>query len=153
MKKLLGAAFFFFLLPAAILIYIPVLLAYLGFAHPHPNPIYFPLAILCWLAGSSVAIATIVTFWKHGQGTPAPNAPAEKLVQSGLFKISRNPMYLGAWIILLGYVFRFQSVVFVLYVVLAGAFFHAIVVLFEEPRLLKRYGQAYLDYRRRTPRW
>jgi protein-S-isoprenylcysteine O-methyltransferase Ste14 len=153
MKKFLGAALFFFLLPAAILIYIPFLLVRLDYINPEPIKIFYPLAILCWLAGTAMCIWTIVVFWKVGEGTPAPNAPTEKLVDRGLYGITRNPMYLGAWIILLGYVFWYQSEVFSLNTIVVGLFFHAIITLFEEPRLSKQYGEAYAAYRRRVPRW
>lgn len=153
MKKLLGAAFFFFLLPAAILIYIPILLARLGFINPDPIKILYSLAILSWLVGTALCIWTIVLFWKLGEGTPAPNAPTEKLVDRGLYGITRNPMYLGAWIILLGYVFWYQSEIFILYTMVVGLFFHAIITLYEEPRLTKQYGEEYKAYRQRVPRW
>jgi protein-S-isoprenylcysteine O-methyltransferase Ste14 len=153
MKKLLSAAFFFFLLPAAILIYIPILLARLGYINPDPMRILFPLAILCWLIGIAICTWTIVAFWKHGDGTPAPNAPTEKLVDRGLYGVTRNPMYLGAWIIVLGYVFWFQSEIFLLYTVVVGLFFHAVITLFEEPRLAKKFGEDYKAYRQRVPRW
>ncbi len=153
MKKLLGAALFFFLLPAAILIYLPILLVRLGYINPEPNKILFPLAVICWLVGITFCIWTVVAFWKLGQGTPAPNAPTEKLVDRGLYGITRNPMYLGAWIILLGYVFWYQSEIFILYAVVVGLFFQVIITLYEEPRLEKQYGEAYKAYRQRVPRW
>jgi protein-S-isoprenylcysteine O-methyltransferase Ste14 len=153
MKKLLGAAFFFFLLPAAILIYIPFLLVELEYVNPEPIKILYPLAIACWLGGTILCIWTIVVFWKIGEGTPAPNAPTQKLVDRGVYGITRNPMYLGAWIILLGYVFWYQSEIFILYTVVVGLFFHAIITLFEEPRLGKQFGEEYTAYRQRVPRW
>ncbi len=151
--KLLKALLFFLLIPAAVLLYIPLLLAYLGFTNPSPQIWFYPLAIVFWLGGGAMCIATIVAFWRNGQGTPAPNAPTETLVVSGLYGFTRNPMYVGAWIVVSGYVFWFQSPAYIMYLLLVWLLFQGAIVFYEEPHLRKQFGPAYDEYSSRVPRW
>ncbi|MCZ6594572.1 MAG: isoprenylcysteine carboxylmethyltransferase family protein, partial [Bacteroidetes bacterium] len=76
-----------------------------------------------------------------------------KLVSSGLYKRSRNPMYLGVLNIALGQALFFESTANLIYTGLLTVFFHLIVVLVEEPHLKKKYGQKYVDYTKQVPRW
>jgi protein-S-isoprenylcysteine O-methyltransferase Ste14 len=68
------------------------------------------------------------------------------LVSEGLYRYSRNPMYLGVLLIMFG-----QG--FVSYGVIVWICFHAVVVLLEEPQLRKQNGEPYDEYRRKIPRW
>ena len=71
----------------------------------------------------------MVAFATRGRGTPAPTAPTTELVQSGLFRYSRNPMYAGALLIVLGYPLWFQSLALVLYWFAVLLFFHLVIVV------------------------
>jgi protein-S-isoprenylcysteine O-methyltransferase Ste14 len=94
-----------------------------------------------------------VAFATRGKGTPAPTAPTTELVQSGLYRYSRNPLYVGALLIVLGYPLWFQSLALVFYWFAALLFFHIVIVVYEEPSLERRFGDAWTAYRRRVPRW
>jgi protein-S-isoprenylcysteine O-methyltransferase Ste14 len=62
-------------------------------------------------------------------------------------------MYVGALLIALGYPLWFQSLALVLYWFALLLFFHVLVVVYEEPSLERRFGQAWTAYRSRVPRW
>lgn len=75
------------------------------------------------------------------------------LVQGGLYRYSRNPMYLGVLLLIFGQAVLFASQQLALYGAAVWLTFHAVVVLLEEPHLRAKQGSTYEDYRRRVPRW
>jgi protein-S-isoprenylcysteine O-methyltransferase Ste14 len=119
----------------------------------------FRLGILCytavitWLLGVSISLWCVWDFVSRGRGTPAPIDPPKELVVGGLYKIVRNPMYIGILLILLGHIFWFQSIWLVLYAVCVFIAFHLFVVFYEEPTLRKKFGDSYKRFSQRVPRW
>ena len=116
---------------------------------PWLRPIGFGLASL----GALLAGACIVAFVTRGRGTPAPFDPPREFVASGPYRYVRNPMYVGAAMVILGcgLVLSSPSVV-----VLGLAFIlimHLFVVLYEEPALAHRFGATYRSYRSSVRRW
>jgi len=112
-----------------------------------------PLGGMLMVAGTSIALWTLVLFAVIGDGTPNPLAPPRNLVRAGPFRYSRNPMMLGGWFTAFGLSLLLRSLsylVLCVVVVLVGAVY---VVVFEEPSLLRRFGRAYADYCEATPRW
>jgi protein-S-isoprenylcysteine O-methyltransferase Ste14 len=88
----------------------------------------------------------------RGRGTPAPLAPAQKLVASGPCAACRNPVELGALFYYFGVATLFASawhgiVSFVL-VLLGASLYHKFI---EEAELERRFGAAYIAYRAKTP--
>jgi protein-S-isoprenylcysteine O-methyltransferase Ste14 len=88
-----------------------------------------------------------------GEGTPAPFDPPRKLVIEGPYIYLRNPMMVGVWLVLFGESLIFGSV-------LLGAWFLAVcglslilIPVWEEPDLVKRFGEPYQKYERKVPRW
>jgi protein-S-isoprenylcysteine O-methyltransferase Ste14 len=103
--------------------------------------------------GLAVGISTATVFVRHGRGTPAPWAPPERFVAVGLYRWTRNPMYLGKLALLLGQALVLGSVPLLVWTAAVGAGFHLFVVLHEEPELKRRFGASYEEYRSRVPRW
>ncbi|HBK45350.1 MAG TPA: isoprenylcysteine carboxylmethyltransferase family protein [Xanthomonadaceae bacterium] len=112
------------------------------------------LGVAVLLAGIVLNVAPKRHFRRAGT-TVDPMRPrnSTRLVQSGLHRWSRNPMYLGHAVILLGAAIllanalAFAAVpVYVLYVT-------RFQILPEERALQVRFGQDYRDYRRRVRRW
>jgi protein-S-isoprenylcysteine O-methyltransferase Ste14 len=62
-------------------------------------------------------------------------------------------MYLAVWLILLGWAVGFGTRGLWLYALGMLLVFHLRVVFFEEPWLLRRYGEDWLRYRAQVPRW
>lgn len=87
------------------------------------------------------------------RGTPAPIDPPKRFVAVGLYRIVRNPMYVGGLLIILGQSLYFQAAVLLAYAAALFAAFHLFVVLYEEPALRRTFGPAYIAYCARVPRW
>ena len=76
-----------------------------------------------------------------------------KLVMSGLYRHSRNPMYLGVLTAIFGQAIAFGSRAVAEYGLLVALIFHLVVVVIEEPHLRSKQGAAYEEYCRQVPRW
>ena len=87
------------------------------------------------------------------RGTPAPVAPTETLVVTGVYRFVRNPMYLAVLTIILGQALLFGSWGLVLYAAIVFAVVATFVKGYEEPALTRTYGEQYLEYRRNVPGW
>lgn len=105
------------------------------------------------VAGGAVALWCVLTFALVGQGTPAPFDPPRKLVVRGPYRYVRNPMYLGAAIGLCGAGTYYGSPWLFGYVALFLGAAHLFVATYEEPTLTRLFGDDYLAYRARVPRW
>ena len=75
-----------------------------------------------------------------------------ELVRSGVFKISRNPIFVGMMVTLLGLFFMIPNVV-TLITLLVGVILIGIQVRLEEEYLTRTHGEEYLEYRRNVRRW
>lgn len=106
-----------------------------------------------WLAGTVILLRSCWDFTVRGNGTPAPIDPPRILVAEGVYRFIRNPMYLGALLILLGHVLWFQSLRLLMYAAALTAGFHLFVVFYEEPLLRRKHGASYEDYCQKGPRW
>ncbi len=92
-------------------------------------------------------------FYVDGRGTLAPWAPPERLVVAGLYRYSRNPMYVAVAMILAGWAIWFRSAGLGIYAVAVCVAFQARVVWGEEPWLARRYGREWEEYCRKVGRW
>ena len=105
----------------------------------------------------SVGLGIIVTGWSafhflKVKGTPVPFNPPPKLVDTGPYRYARNPMLTGVFLILFGVGLGLNSPSLVLV-------FTPLYVLLnvwelkhiEEPELVKRLGDEYIEYRQKTP--
>ena len=106
------------------------------------------------LAGLVAVIWVCQAFVRHGKGTPAPFDPPHQFVSAGLYRWVRNPMYLGAAVLIpLGEALFFKTGWFILYIAILFLMIHLYVVYFEEPALIRRFGRPYKKYMRVVPRW
>jgi len=76
-----------------------------------------------------------------------------KLVRQGLYRCSRNPMYVGVLIAVFGQAIVFGSLDVAVYGAVLWVCFHLVVILLEEPHLRKERGASFDEYCRRVPRW
>lgn len=77
----------------------------------------------------------------------------KKVVQSGLYRFTRNPMYVGVIATIIGQALLYGSWQVGLYGLLFALSLHFVVTFIEEPHLRKTQGAAYEEYCRRVPRW
>ena len=103
--------------------------------------------------GVVMLVECFVRFAIMGRGTPAPIAPTETLVASGLYRHVRNPMYVAVLMVITGQALLFGSGLLLRYAVLVWLIFHGFVLLYEEPTLRHRFGSSYQSYRANVPRW
>jgi protein-S-isoprenylcysteine O-methyltransferase Ste14 len=112
-----------------------------------------PVGVALMALGLVLALSCVATFVVRGRGTPAPFDAPRVFVASGPYRWVRNPMYIGAFLALVGYALCAASVPVLglaLVMILAA---HTFVLLYEEPTLEARFGESYLAYKRATPRW
>lgn len=76
-----------------------------------------------------------------------------RLVQEGLYRYSRNPMYVSVLLVIFGQALRFGSPQIAEYGLIVWLGFHIVVVLLEEPHLREQGGSSYEEYCRHVPRW
>lgn len=76
-----------------------------------------------------------------------------RVVRSGLYRVSRNPMYLAVVAAVFGQALIYASAPIAWYGVFLFFCFHLVVVLIEEPHLRKERGGSYQEYCRHVPRW
>lgn len=92
-------------------------------------------------------------FYVAGKGTLAPWSPPEHLVKVGLYRRSRNPMYVSVLLMLVGWALAYQTAALWIYAATIAILFHLRVLLSEEPSLARTHGHAWTDYKASVPRW
>ena len=89
---------------------------------------------------------------KHGGGGPGLETPPKRLVTTGIYAWTRNPMYLGHIIFLLGLTLSIRSLLAAL-ITVATAIWFQLRVLGDEEKLAERLGEPYRNYRAAVKRW
>jgi len=112
-----------------------------------------PLGLVVLAAGTTGLLWCVRDFYVVGNGTLAPWAPPEHLVVVGLYRYSRNPMYVCVALVLLGWAIAFASTGLFVYTLVVVTAFHLRVVLGEEPWLARTHGEQWRHYARSVPRW
>ncbi|MBL7791369.1 MAG: isoprenylcysteine carboxylmethyltransferase family protein [Saprospiraceae bacterium] len=111
------------------------------------------LAIAVGLAGLILMLDCIRRFASEGKGTLSPADPTRQLVVTGLYRRTRNPMYLGVMGILVGEALFWNNKWLWLYAGIIFLLFHCFIIFREEARLLRDFGEAYGEYRKNVRRW
>ena len=112
-----------------------------------------PLGLAPLLVGIAALLWCVRDFYVAGRGTLAPWAPPANLVVVGLYRYTRNPMYVAVTLILLVWAAAFASRGLLVYAAVVAIAFHLRVVHAEEPWLAQRHGAAWQEYSQRVPRW
>jgi protein-S-isoprenylcysteine O-methyltransferase Ste14 len=110
-------------------------------------------ALIPLVLGILFLLACVREFYVAGRGTLAPWAPPQKLVVTGLYRFSRNPMYIAVLLVLGGWALAFQSRSHATYAALMMTIFYVRVLLFEEPWLAMTHGDEWVNYKAGVPRW
>lgn len=150
----LGSALFFVVAPLVLAGFVPWWTTYWEF-----QPAFFGLeltraiGLMLIIAGVPGVVDSFARFALQGLGTPAPIAPAQKLVVTGLYRYVRNPIYVGVTAVIFGQALLFGDQRLLWYAALLWLFFHVWVRVFEEPTLKETFGAQYEDFRANVPRW
>jgi len=111
--------------------------------------------VLGWLAiitGLALMAWTAITFWYH-RTTVNPYKAASSLCTTGPFHYSRNPIYLGDWLIFTGTSMLLSTWWPLLFAPLIWVMLRYGVIRHEEAHLEARFGESYRDYKTRVRRW
>ena len=103
--------------------------------------------------GLAVCARCVWDFARTGRGTPVPFDPPRRHVRVGLYGWVRNPMYLGCLLVLLGQAALFWSRGLLAYAGAYAAAAYLFVLVYEEPTLRRKFGDAYGQYCDDVPRW
>jgi protein-S-isoprenylcysteine O-methyltransferase Ste14 len=126
----------------------------MAFSHSEITPsVTTIVGSLLLVLGASTYLWCLWDFGTVGRGTPAPIDPPKQLVARGLYKYSRNPMYVGVLTVILGFAVLFRSGPIALYSACVATAFCLFVVFYEEPHLKRVFGSGYEEYCSRVPRW
>lgn len=137
-------------LPGVVVIAVPALLA-AGELRRGVTP--HPAGFVLLAAGAFLLLWCVRDFYVVGKGTLAPWSPPRHLVTTGLYRFSRNPMYVAVAAMLAGWSLAFLSRPLATYTGLVIVAFHLRVLFGEEPRLARTHGAAWEEYKTRVPRW
>ncbi|MCU0238373.1 MAG: isoprenylcysteine carboxylmethyltransferase family protein [Pyrinomonadaceae bacterium] len=110
------------------------------------------LANLLILLGIGV-IAIAYLQMRKAKTNIEPWKPTTKILDSGVYKYSRNPIYVAMALIYLGIACLFNSIWFLLFLPICLLVIHFGVILREEIYLENKFGEDYLDYKKRVRRW
>jgi protein-S-isoprenylcysteine O-methyltransferase Ste14 len=104
------------------------------------------------IAGLTIIVAAIFQM-RRAKTNVEPWKPTTAILDTGLYAVSRNPIYLAMFFVYLGVSFLFNSIWFlpILPVVLLAV--HYGVILREEKYLTRKFGDEYLNYKNRVRRW
>ena len=149
----------YIIVPLLIWVVSPLLGKFIDSFYFHYPKIFASLTPIILLGAFIILVGTILVAWTiflfktQGQGTPNPKLPPKVFVTSGPYRFSRNPMALGGLLILLG-----ESAIYYSPSLLGLAILYGVVIYFnamfiEEAELKKRFGDSYIDYLDRVPRF
>jgi protein-S-isoprenylcysteine O-methyltransferase Ste14 len=110
------------------------------------------LGVAIAAAGLSVIVSALVLFRKS-RTHPEPWRPASAFVTDGLYRVTRNPMYLGMTLLCLGIAVAFHSVAGIVASLLSALIVDRLVIAREETYLLRTFGDEYAAYKRQVRRW
>ena len=110
------------------------------------------LGIIIIVFGFSLSLGSSILFRKLGTN-PIPGTQAKVLVTKGAFRFTRNPMYLGLITILVGVAILLGSFSPLIVIPIVSWILHSQFVLREEKWMEGWFGESYLEYKSKTPRW
>jgi len=109
--------------------------------------------IIFMIAGGTLVLMCVAVFIIRGKGTPAVFDPPKEFVAVGPYAYVRNPMYIGGFILLVGFGLYLTSLSILILSIVLISFFHLFVVFVEEPTLERSFGKGYSEYKKRINRW
>lgn len=132
-------------------LWLGIFVASLLLDHGNKHLLYTVIGIVSVVSGELVRMACV----KRARSITRTrsNKTGGRLIREGLYGISRNPIYLGNFLIGLGIAF-FSCISYAIPIYILGFFMQYIpIVAFEESVLSEKFGQEYEQYKREVPRW
>jgi len=114
--------------------------------------VLIPVGIVLIIIGISLIVLARREFARYGQPTD-PGYPTTKVVKTGVFAISRNPLYLGGVIVFLGIALA-MNILWIFVTLLASIIVcHYVLIIPEEKYLMAKFGEEYKEYVAAVQRW
>lgn len=112
------------------------------------------LAVIVWCVGITISLAGVLEF-RRARTTVNPLNPqaATAMVTSGIYRYSRNPMYLGLLFVLVGWALWLSNVIAFLLPPFFVFYINRFQIEPEERALSAKFGEAFRKYRRLVRRW
>jgi protein-S-isoprenylcysteine O-methyltransferase Ste14 len=110
------------------------------------------IGIALAIVGDIVFICSIITMkdsWRAG----VSESEKTELISNGIYKISRNPAFVGFDLIYIGIILMFFNWALLLVSIFAIIMFHLQIVCVEEPFLIRTFGDEYLNYKNTVGRY
>tara|TARA_R100001143_G_scaffold52289_2_gene47251 strand:- start:19089 stop:19550 length:462 start_codon:yes stop_codon:yes gene_type:complete len=119
-----------------------------------PDMIRWIIVLIFLLFGAVMGVSGVYSFFKN-ETTVNPLEPqkATSLVGSGVYKISRNPMYLALALVLIAFAVYLESLWSLLIVLLFMTYMTRFQIFPEERAMIQLFGEQYTDYMNRVRRW
>lgn len=147
------ATLFTLVVPGTVVVLVP----YLLLADASPGAVDFAgtalLGLPLLVLGAALYLRCAYDFVWSGRGTPLPIGPPIRLVTSGPYRYSRNPMYVGILAILAGEAVLYADLRLFVFLVAMTVVFNFFILDYEERALGRQFGEAYARYRGAVPRW
>ncbi len=146
---LIKALLAFLLLPMMVAGTIPVLIILFA---PHHFVGYW-WGRLPFSLGCLMLFMSVIAFYVEGNGTLAHWSPPKKMIRSGCYKYTRNPMYVGVILILIGESLISGSLWLLVWMAGVTIAFNYHIRKVEEPWLQKTFGEEWFKLEKDVPRW
>lgn len=118
------------------------------------SPLLELIGVKCAELSAAIALWAFVSFWLAKTTiNPLDPSRASTLVTSGIFRITRNPMYLSLLLLLIAYAIRLGSWAEGIGPILFAVYVTRFQIIPEERILTEKFGPAFRDYKNRTRRW
>ena len=111
------------------------------------------IGIALFLLFSSLGLSSAYFMVRYGDGTPLPLDQTNRLVTRGPYRILRNPMAVAGIGQGIAIAILFWSLPILVYSILGGIVWHLAVRPFEERDMQRRFGSAYVEYRKQVRCW
>lgn len=147
---------FTFILLVTFWLFFPIIFIYLNDLYQLPkyaNIILQIIGAIFIIVAVLIDLCSFMLFKKFGQGTPVIIEPTKKLVIKGLYKYTRNPIYLGHILIFIGEFLLFGRPFLLVYILLAFISLQFYIIKYEEPEMERKFGQDYFKYKTKVNRW
>ena len=139
----------FLALPGIVAFTVPALLLWAELTTRTPRTI----GLIPFITGVFLLGWCVRDFYVAGKGTLAPWDPPRHLVIVGLYRVSRNPMYIAVSLVLIGWTVGYRSLTLALYTLAVMVMFELRVIFGEEPWLERTHQDEWRRYAARVPRW
>ena len=110
------------------------------------------LGAIVFVLALALGVWAIVTMTRAGSNVPT-NLPTTTIVESGPYRFTRNPIYLGMFLGVIGLAIAFDNLWLLIMLLPFALVIRYGVVAREEAYLERKFGDVYLDYRSRVRRW